>query len=213
MLDAGAERQAGVDAVESVRRIDGRHLRSRRTRERLIAAYLELLSETGSLPTCNGVARRAGCSVRTLFDRFQDMAGLARAANARAAMAAAIADTIAEDAAMPGPPAALGPVALDRVARIRLHVTTRARLCERALPDRPPEDGDDLAGLVALETYYDPELSALGAVERRRLLIALGILTDADGWTRIRQRFGTSINEACAVWQDAIDRLLPPTPG
>lgn len=182
------------------RRLDGRRLRSRRTRERLIAAYLDILSETDSLPTCNAVARRAGCSVRTLFDRFRDMADLARSARERAA--------IAGDLDAPGPLAAL-----DRAARIRLHVATRARLCERPPPDRPEGDGDDLSGLAALETIYDPELSALDAEERRRLLIALGTLTDATGWTRIRQRFGTSINEACEVWQAAIDRLLPPTPG
>ena len=176
-----------------VSRIDGRRLRSRRTRQRLVEAYLDLLSETGKLPGCNAVAARAGVSVRTLFERFRDMADLARAATDRAATA--------QDAAVPGTPAML-----DRAARIRLHVVTRARQCEGAV------EGDDLAGIAELETFYDRELSALDADQRRRLLIALGTLTDADGWQRIRRRFGTSISEACAVWETAIDRLLPLTP-
>lgn len=192
--DSGQATTDGAAASAAAGRIDGRRLRSRRTRERLVAAYVDLLAETGSLPTCNAVAGRAGCSVRTLFDRFPDMATLARAAAEWAADAG--------DAAVFGAPAAL-----DRAARIRLHVTTRARRCERG------PDGDDLAGLAELETIYDPELSGLGGVERRRLLIALETLTDAHGWRRIRQRFGTSVSEACEVWQAAIDRLLPPTPG
>ena len=190
----GVEVPGRCAAGASITRVDGRRLRSRRTRQRLIAAYLDLLSETRTLPTSAAVAARAGVAVRTLFDRFRDMTDLARAANERAA--------VAEEAAVPGPPATL-----DRAARIRLHVTTRARQCESA------PDADDLAGLAELETIYDRELSGLDATERRRLLIALGTLTDVGGWQRIRQRFGSSVGEACAVWQVAIDRLLPPTPG
>lgn len=197
------------------RRIDGRRLRSHRTHERLVGAYLDLVAETGRVPTCNEVARRAGCSVRTLFDRFRDMAELSRAAIERVA---ALDDGI-------GP---VSSASLDRAARIRLHVTARARLCERQLPgpagagERRCDGGDsdgrradegDLWGLAELETIYDRELSALDAEARRKLLIVLGTLTDVDGWLRIRQRFGTSISEACEVWQVAIDRLLPPTPG
>lgn len=177
-----------------VSRIDGRHLRSRRTRQRLIAAYLDLLSETGKLPGCNAVAARAGVSVRTVFERFRDMADLARAATERAAAV--------RSAVVAGSPATL-----DRAARIRLHVATRAQQCEASL------DGDDVASLAELETIYARELSAVDADERRRLLIALGTLVDAAGWLRIRRRFGTSVSEARAVWEWAIDRLLPPTPG
>ncbi len=176
-----------------VSRLDGRHLRSRRTRQRLIAAYLDLLSETGKLPGCNAVAARAGVSVRTVFERFRDMADLARAATDRAAAV--------RSAVIVGSPATL-----DRAARIRLHVATRAQQCEASL------EGDVAASLAELETVYAPELSGLDADERRRLLIALGTLIDVGGWLRIRRRFGTSISEARAVWEWAIDRLLPPTP-
>ena len=194
-------------------RIDGRRLRSRRTHERLVRAYVDLVAETGRPPTCNDVARRAGCSVRTLFDRFRDMADLARTAIERAAVPEA-------GGAMLVPSASMG-----RAARIRLHVATRARLCERWLPvaaareaadpaaGSVADEGAELAGLAELETIYDPELSALDADARRKLLIALGTLTDIGGWARLRRRFGTSVAEGCEIWQVAIDRLLPPTPG
>ena len=59
---------------------------------------------------------------------------------------------------------------------------------------------------------YEPELAALGEAERRQLLIVLEALTDVDSWARMREFFGLSVEEACATWQGAIDRLLPPTP-
>lgn len=185
-------------------RIDGRRLRSRRTEERLVVAYLDLTATAGTPPTCNQVAARAGCSVRTLFDRFRDMAELARAAIARA--------SVLEGDCPAGPPASL-----DRAARIRLHVATRARLCERSLAvsarlSDGAEAADVLSGLAEIETLFGPELSALDAADRRRLVIALGTLTDVGGWAGIRQRFGTSMEEACDVWQAAMDRLLPATP-
>ena len=173
-------------------RIDGRRLRSRRTEERLVAAYLELVAESGTPPTCSQVAARAGCSVRTLFDRFRDMAHLARTAVAR-------------------------PPPLDRASRIRLYVAARARLCEHWLslsarrPDAPAVR-EELSGLAEIEALYEPELSLLETAERRRLLIVLGTLTDVGGWAGIRRRYGRSMAEACDVWHAAIDRLLPPTP-
>jgi hypothetical protein len=59
---------------------------------------------------------------------------------------------------------------------------------------------------------YRPELSTLPEKERRDLLIALETLTDHESWARMREMFGLSFEESCAVWMTAIDRLLPPTP-
>ena len=59
---------------------------------------------------------------------------------------------------------------------------------------------------------YEPELSTLVDSERRHPLIALEALIDFESWARMREFFGLSFDEACAVWMQAIDRLLPPTP-
>lgn len=63
-----------------------------------------------------------------------------------------------------------------------------------------------------LEIMYRPELSTLGDVERKHLLIALEALTDMESWARMREFFGLSLEDACAVWIRGIDRMLPPTP-
>ena len=41
---------------------------------------------------------------------------------------------------------------------------------------------------------------------------ALEALVDFESWARMREYFGLSVEEACNVWIQAIDRLLPPTP-
>src|SRR5258707_1384214 len=60
--------------------IDGRRLRSERTRQYIIGAYLALLSEGPRVPTAMQIAERAGYSVRSLFERFPDLLTLSLAA-------------------------------------------------------------------------------------------------------------------------------------
>src|SRR5947207_8979528 len=63
-------------------RIDGRRLRSERTRQRIIEAYLSLLRENPvvPMPTAAHIAQRAGYSVRSVFERFPDLGKLRVAA-------------------------------------------------------------------------------------------------------------------------------------
>jgi len=57
-------------------RIDGRRLRSERTRRLIIEAYIALVRETGQMPTAAQIAERAGYSVRSIFERFPDLTAL-----------------------------------------------------------------------------------------------------------------------------------------
>ena len=61
-------------------RIDGRRQRSLRTRQAIIEAYLGLLRENPQRPTGAQIAERAGCSIRSIFERFTDLDQLALAA-------------------------------------------------------------------------------------------------------------------------------------
>ena len=195
--------------------IDGRRLRSERTRQLIIEAYLALLRENPvvPLPTAAQIAKRAGYSVRSVFERFPDL-GKLRVATADYALAQA---------------AALAPprnIDGDRLTRIRSQVETRAGTCERGvalwrlLISTAAED-DELQGRVRisrertverLEIMYRPELSTLSDQERKSMLIALEAITDVESWARMRELHGLSFDRACAVWISAIDRMLPPTP-
>ncbi len=195
------------------RRIDGRLLRSERTKQVLIEAYLDLLRENPQIPTAADIAKRAQCSQRSVFERFSDLLTLSLAA-ADYAFAQGMAQAVARN------------VDGDRQARLKSQVETRAAVCERWLPLwrallHHQHESDKLAfriermrdAVVArLEMMYRRELSTLSEAERKPVLIALEALTDFESWGRLRERHGLSVEAACDAWIAAIDRILPPTP-
>ncbi len=193
--------------------MDGRRLRSERTKQLIIEAYLALLRESPDVPTGAQIATRAGYSVRSIFERFDDLLALSLAA-ADYAFAAGLAQATVRD--LDG----------DRAARIRSQVETRAGICEQWLPLwrallhnqrespllRVRIDRMRDAVWARLMLMYGPELSTLAEADRKALLITLEALTDFESWGRMRERHGLSVEEARDVWMHAIDRLLPPTP-
>jgi AcrR family transcriptional regulator len=195
------------------RRIDGRLLRSERTKQILIESYLDLLRENPRIPTAADIAKRAGCSIRSVFERFSDLLSLSFAA-ADHAFAQGMAQAVARH------------VDGDRQTRLRSQVETRAQVCEQWLPLwrallRHQHESEELARRIEhmrdaivgrLELMYRPELSTLSETERKAVLVALEALTDFESWGRMRERHGLSIEAARDVWIDAIDRILPPTP-
>lgn len=194
-------------------RIDGRRLRSVRTKQLIIEAYLALLRENPQVPTAARIAERAGYSVRSVFERFPDLHAL-RVAATDYAFALGNAQAAARD------------VDGDRQARLTAHVETRGWICEQWLPlwrALNANQGDSVelksrillvrqAILKRIELVYGVELASLPERERRQVLIAIETLIDFESWARMREYNDLSIAEACKVWIQAIDRLLPPTP-
>lgn len=194
-------------------RIDGRRLRSERTRQLIIDAYLALVQERSAVPTAAQVAERAGYSVRSIFERFPDLQALRVAVTDQA---------IAEGRAQ----SALRHLDGDRATRLRLHVETRGRSCERWLPlwrvlttdrDASPDLQQRIARIRELilqrvETVFEVELSSVPDGERRQILIAIEALIEFESWARMREMFGLSFEEACTALIHALDSLLPPTP-
>lgn len=192
-------------------RIDGRRLRSERTKQLIVEAYLALLREGNRNPTAAQTAERAGYSVRSVFERFPDLHALrVMATDYSMSQAAALAPARHVDA--------------DRGTRIRSQVETRAGTCERGLLLWRmllvfQQDSDELKKRVRLarertiarmEQMYAPELAILDELRRKQLLIALEALTDFESWARMREFYKLSHEDACALWIRAIDRLLPP---
>jgi len=194
-------------------RIDRRRLRSARTKQAIIEAYLALVLERPQVPTATRIADRAGCSVRSVFERFSDLHAL-RVAVMDFAVAEATAQVMAREPEG------------DRRARLKTHIETRGMICEKWLPmwralNMNRGDSRDLKSRVVMvrqvilrriEMMYEPELSSVSELQRRRIVIAIESLIDFESWARMRQDNGLGFEEACAVWTLAIDRLLPPTP-
>src|SRR5260370_16775262 len=59
---------------------DGRLRRSERTRKALIEAYLDLVRENPQAPTAPEIAKRAGCSIRSVYQHFSSLRTLSLAA-------------------------------------------------------------------------------------------------------------------------------------
>lgn len=196
-------------------RLDGRRLRSERTRQLIIEAYLELLLEHRRMPTSAEIAFRAGYSVRSIFERFSDLDALSLAATDYA-IALGQAEAVASDTDG------------DRATRIRSHVRTRAQACEKWLPlwrmltARPVEEQvTDLrsrvlavrrANVERVELMYRPELATLDPPAREALVMALVTLTSFESWGALREDFGMARDAALDVWISAVDRMLPGRP-
>lgn len=194
-------------------KVDGRRLRSDRSRQSMIDAYMALLREKLRMPTAEEIAGRAGCSTRLVFARFGDITELGLAA----------ADQAFEHARIAGVPRN---VDADRATRIASHVEIRALICETWLPlwrsaVTHQERSSRLRSRIVmahdivfkrLELMYAPELGTLPELERRRLLIALEAIIDFQSWGRMREDQGLSVEQARAVWMQVIDRILPATP-
>ncbi len=200
-------------SAASSERVDGRRLRSERTRQLIIEAYMALVRDSTQIPTAVQIAERAGYSVRSIFERFPDMHALRVAVTDYA---------IAEGRAQ----GTLRDVDADRLTRIRSHVEQRGQGCERWLPlwrvlstknDESPELKKRMRMIrelvrMRLELMFQRELSAVVDPQRRHTVIALETLTDFENWGRMRELYGLDFEQAARVWIRAIDRLLPPTP-
>jgi AcrR family transcriptional regulator len=202
-----------ADSSKKAARIDGRRLRSERTKQLIIEAYMALVRDNPQVPTAAQIAERAGYSVRSVFERFPDLTALRVAATDYA-----IADGRAQGS--------LRDVDADRPTRIKSQVESRARGCERWLPlwrvlNANRGESDELKKRIKLvrelvrmrlEAMFKPELSTLPEPRRRNIIVALECITDYESWGRMRELHSLSFDEACVVWTSAIDRLLPPTP-
>jgi AcrR family transcriptional regulator len=199
-----------VSVHESSLATDGRRRRSERTRLAIIEAYLELLRRNSVMPTAAQLADQAGCSVRSIFERFSDLNALSLA-TADYAIAKGQAEAVPRD------------VDGDRSIRIRSHVETRALACEKWLPlwriviglDQPElrtrVELVRLANIERMKLMYRLELSLLAEPVRDELLIALATLISFESWDQMRHSFRLSTEAAQAVWRSAIDRMLPST--
>ena len=199
---------APTAASAGAAKIDGRRLRSERTRLAIIEAYLELLRRNSVMPTAAQLADQAGCSVRSIFERFSDLNALSLA-TADYAITKGQAEAVPRD------------VDGDRSTRIPSHVETRALACERWLPlwrilvglDQPElrmrVEFARLANIERMKLMYRLELSSLPEAARDQLLTALAVLISFESWDQMRHTFRLSTEAAQSVWRSAIDRMLP----
>lgn len=192
----------------TTRATDGRVARGERTRAAIVEAFLDLLSEGVDQPRARRIADRAGVSVRTIFQHFDDLEGL------RADVVAAQAERLApffEDLDADGP-------LPDRIVAL---ATRRAELFEFITPVRRAMEGAGRSSTfdrgrrqldrrlrTQLEQQFAAELAAMERSERSARLAAADALCSYPAWDHLRRTQGRSVLQARRTLVEALTVLL-----
>jgi TetR/AcrR family transcriptional regulator of autoinduction and epiphytic fitness len=177
--------------------VDGRVQRGARNRDAIADAMLVLLEEGDPKPTARAVANRAGVSLRSVFQHFEDMESLYAMCVARQTERLAPLRTPI-DASLP------------RDARMEALVAQRGRLYERIAPVRraavlvAPSSSVLQGALTEIAAEHRRELAALFASDlpaptRREQLAALEVATCFDTWDHLRRVQGMSAGATSRV--------------
>jgi len=161
---------------------DGRRQRSEVSRERIVAAMLELVSEGDVTPSAEAVAVRAGVGLRTVFRHFENMESLYQQLNALISAQVL--------------PLAQRPFqSSDWREQLKEMVERRATIFERIMPIKVAADihrhrSPYLAGQTA--QMVREQRAAIAAVLPERLrddptvVDSLDLLLSFDAWRRLR---------------------------
>ena len=183
---------------------DGRRRRGADNRARIVAAMLDIVRQTETVPSAEQVAARADVGLRTVFRHFQDMDSLYRE------MAPVIEGEIGAVVTRPFK----GETWQARVVEL---VARRAGAYERIAPflraaapmrRRSPYLAESHGRLVAgaralLVLQLPPDLA-----RRRPLVEALDLLLSFESWDRLRGDQGLSPEAASETLAAAVRKLL-----
>jgi AcrR family transcriptional regulator len=188
---------------------DGRAARAARTRDAIVDACIALVEEGDLRPTAPRVAERAGVSVRSVFQHFEDLHAL------HTAMIRRVVERLAVLVVPIDPKRPLE----DRILAFAAH---RSALLEAVTPFRRAAAvhgpfAPELAQAVALgaaflrrevESTFAPELAPLPAPARRELLDALAAVSSWGMWDALRSEAEEPVDQARAVLVRSVRSLL-----
>ena len=191
--------------------IDGRAARAVRTREAIVDATVALVEEGDLRPTAPRIAERAGVSVRSVFQHFDDLP----------ALHTAVVHRVVEHLAK-----LVVPIDPDQPLdeRVATFVRNRSELLDAVTPFRraaavhgpfAPEIRAALArGTAYLRTEvteaFAPELAAAPAADRDELADAVAAACSWPVWDALRADAGHGPDRARAVVARMLRSLLPP---
>jgi len=198
-----------VAATTAGRALDGRAARAERTRDAVVDALLALIEEGDLRPTAQRVAGRAGVSLRSVFQHFEQLDELHAAAADR---------QVQRVFSMARPVPREGP--LD--ARLDAFVAQRARVLEAISPVRrsavlsepwAPEIAKRLRavrrlGRREIERVFEPELTRRPPAARRELVEAMTVAASWSAWEALRTHQDLSPAQARRVMARTLRALL-----
>ncbi len=192
-----------------LRHSDGRSARAARTRDAVIGALLELLDEGNLRPTARQLAERAGVSLRSVFQHFEELESLyAEVADRQIARIAELTLKLPNG----------GPLE----SRIREFVVHRTQMLEAISPVRraallqapfSPEIARRLRWVHELarqeiERVFAAEIGSWPPRARKEVIAALDVAAGWYTWETLRKHDGLSENASRSVMSRMLNAIL-----
>ncbi|MFP6664993.1 MAG: TetR/AcrR family transcriptional regulator [Deltaproteobacteria bacterium] len=200
-------------SASSPARVDGRTARSIRSRQAVVEALLDLLEEGKLRPTAAQIADRAGLSLRSVFQHFENLENLfAAAAEGHLARLAPLRTAIPRDRPL--------------AERLDLFSERRAKLLEAITPVRRASlrvepfsdevarrlDASRELGRREVAVVFAPELGRYAEPARRLLLARMSASSGWAMWDALRRHEGLEVAEARMQMREILAALLAPDP-
>ncbi len=190
---------------------DGRVRRGERTRAAIVEALLGLVADGELHPTARQIAQRAGVSVRSIFQHFDDLEGLyGDLVRVQAARVQPLVEDLRSEGSLDERIDALvrqRAALFEAITPMRHAIGTRARRSP-TLTRRVRELSEVLHRQVC--TQFEPELAGQ---EDDHLALTLDTLSSFEAWDRLRDHHGLGVDEAAAALRSALRSVLAPDRG
>ncbi len=189
----------------------GHTLRRSERRVSAVDAFIDLVLESGSAPSPEEVAKRAGVSIASMYRYFETLDELRSDAVDR------VAERFPELVSIPK----IGTG--DRKQRVSAFTGIRVALHEKLhtlqLLNRKNIQGSPIASKQLdsarlalsdqIRIHFDLELRTLNPAGRDDTVAAISVLTSVESWEQFRRTLNRSPAQTRRAWSSAIDRLLP----
>jgi AcrR family transcriptional regulator len=166
---------------------DGRTARAQRTRLAIVDALLALIDEGDLSPTAPRIAERAGVSLRSIYQHFDDLESLfAAAGNRQVERVMTLVDRLPRQGSLDDRCAAF----LDQRCRIleAISPVRRAAMLQEPTSSQLRATRDGLMALARAEVaaVFGPELDQMAPAERDEVLAALDVAAGWGTWDGLR---------------------------
>lgn len=189
--------------------LDGRVRRGQRTKEAVVEAFLSLIEDGDPQPKARAIAARAGVSLRSVWQHFEDLETLYLAAGRR-------------EMEKVGPMMAIVDPSLPTAERVATFVTRRVEALEamapvaRAARLREPfsrqlqTNRDQLKKRYRdwIEETFAPELTDLSPERHLDVVEAILSAGSFSAWFALRDEQGLAVERARAVLELTVERLI-----
>ena len=191
--------------------MDGRSARAQRTRRAILDALLDLVEEGEVKPPAPRIAQRAGVSLRSIYQHFEDLEALFAAAHARYTERL-LADVVSE-LPVEGTFEERLDAFVEQRARVLEYITParRAAALQEPFSEQLQQARDRVLQVARAEVakLFKQELAHLDEAERADVLNATDMVSTWSAWDTLRTQ-GLSVEDARRVMRLAMAALLDP---